>query len=221
MSTPDVAIVDYGLGNLFSVQQACRVAGLRACIAESPIDIACARAVILPGIGAFGDAMAAMRSKDQISALRDVARSGRPVLGICLGMQLLMETSEEFGHHDGLGIVRGKVTRLNGEQHGRPLKIPTVCWNAVDISSQANPDGAFLKGVPSHSHFYFVHSFKVEPASPTAVVGTTRFGNQHYCSVLRQDNVVGMQFHPERSGSTGIRVYENLARHLNTQRHND
>lgn len=220
MTAPDVAIVDYGLGNLFSVQQACRVAGLRACIAESPVEIARAHAVILPGIGAFGDAMAAMKSKDQVNALKDVARSGRPMLGICLGMQLLMDTSEEFGHHEGLGIVRGKVTRLSGENHGRPLKVPTVCWNAVDISAHVNPEDAFLSGVPSHSHFYFVHSFKVEPASPAAVIGTTRFGNQRYCSVLRQDNVVGMQFHPERSGSIGIRVYENLARHL-TLRGND
>lgn len=210
---PEVAIVDYGMGNLFSVQQACERVGLRARIASSPEACAGAAAVILPGVGAFGDAMAALAQLGLADALRDLAASGKPMLGICLGMQLLMSESQEFGRHRGLGIVEGEVVRFDCG-----LKVPQVGWNRIHRDGPGSWDGSWLEGLQDGEHMYFVHSFYVKPADPRVARSRTRYGSVDFCSSLQQGNVLACQFHPERSGPQGLHLYRNLAAWLTRER---
>jgi glutamine amidotransferase len=205
-----VAIVDFGLGNLFSVQRACEQAGLAAVITSAKADILGAEAVILPGVGAFGDAMAALRRLDLPAVLAEVAAAGRPLMGICLGMQLLMSESHEFGRHRGLGLVEGEVVRLDNADLGRRrLKVPQVGWNR--LAPAAPWDGTLLEGLAPGEFMYFVHSFYVRPLDPKVALATTTYGPVEFCSCLRQGSVFACQCHPERSGSAGLRVYANLA----------
>ena len=213
--TPTVAIVDYSLGNLFSVQNACARVGLRAMITCKKDDILAADAVILPGVGAFGDAMANLHKLDLVSPLRDLAARDAPLIGICLGQQLLMSESSEFGNHRGLGIFEGRVVRFD-RPHGpdRILKVPQVGWNRLHLPLAAKRDawhGSPLAGLLDGAFMYFVHSFHVQPANDDVILSTTRYGHIEFCSSLRRGNVLAFQFHPERSGDQGLRIYHNLA----------
>lgn len=225
MSQPErgtVAIVDYGLGNLFSVQRACERAGLRAAVTASSSELFEAEAVILPGVGAFGDAMAALRRQGLDEALRRVAASSTPVFGICLGMQLLMSESEEFGRHEGLGIIDGTVTRLDPGAGAGAVKVPDVGWNRIEPSGPAASWAVtLLEGVPAGAHMYFVHSFVVAPADPGVAVATTTYGGNRFCSSLARGNVFACQFHPERSGPEGLRLYHNLAARIAQPMHGE
>lgn len=214
-SRPQVAIVDYGMGNLFSVKHACARAGMDANTTSTAQDLLAADAVILPGVGAFGDAMATLARRDLVGVLRDIAASGKPLLGICLGLQLLMRESSEFGRHQGLGIIDGDVVRLDGGiDRGRMVKVPQVGWNRIHRRGAQTWAGSLLDGVPNGTYMYFVHSFYVRPADSGLVVATTRYGPADFCSGLRQGNVCAVQFHPERSGPDGLMVYRNLAARL-------
>ena len=220
MAEPQVAIVDYGMGNLFSVKQACERAGLRARITPAPAALLEASAVILPGVGAFGDAIAALRRSGLDEALREVAASGKPLLGICLGMQLLMSQSAEFGAHRGLGIIPGDVVRLDapteeagtGMNGARRSKVPQIGWNQIDAA--APWEGSLLEGLADGAHMYFVHSFYARPGDPEVRLSTTRYGPTTFCSSLRSGSIFACQFHPERSGPLGLRIYQNFAARL-------
>ncbi|MBI3021813.1 MAG: imidazole glycerol phosphate synthase subunit HisH [Candidatus Omnitrophica bacterium] len=207
-----VAIVDYGMGNLFSVQQACEHVGLEAAITSSAQAILSADGVILPGVGAFGDAMATLAQRDLIGVLRDVADSDKPFLGICLGMQLLMTESHEFGRHEGLKILEGDVVRLaeTRPEDGRIVKVPQVGWNRIRQINGRPWDDSWLAGLADGTFMYFVHSFYVQPADPSLICATTRYGQTTFCSSLRRGNVLACQFHPERSGPQGLQVYANF-----------
>ncbi|OGQ09571.1 MAG: imidazole glycerol phosphate synthase, glutamine amidotransferase subunit [Deltaproteobacteria bacterium RBG_16_71_12] len=210
-----VAIVDFGLGNLFSVQQACAAVGLEAVITPRADDVQRADAVVLPGVGAFADAMRALREARVDLALRAASDSGKLVIGICLGMQLLFSSSDEFGSNEGLGIVPGVVRRLpQGKTgaHERRSKVPEVGWNAIRRASdwQSTP----LEGVEDDAQLYFVHSYYGVPVDDGAVLSTTTYGGTTYCSSVRQGRTYGFQFHPERSGPTGLKLYENIRRQL-------
>ncbi len=210
-----VAIVDYDMGNLFSVKHACAHVGLEAVITSSRDEVLAADAVILPGIGAFGDAMEALRRLDLVSTLQHVAASSKPLFGVCLGMQLLMSESFEFGRHAGLGIIPGVVTRLE-ERAGldRVVKVPQVCWNRVNRRATNDSDpwaGTLFEGLPDGVFMYFVHSFYCKPADESRVIAPTRYGNTEFCSALGYRNIFACQCHPERSGPDGLRVYRNLA----------
>lgn len=216
-SSPTVAIVDYGMGNLFSVKHACSYVGLRALITSSPHEIERSDAVILPGIGAFGDAMQILRKLDLVVVLRDLAQSSRPLVGICLGMQLLMSESFEFGRHEGLGIIPGSVVRLPNSVGGEgKIKVPQVGWNRLFRPSSPY-DGdpwahSHLRGLQDGVLMYFVHSYYVKPDDSSIVLATTRYGALEFCSAFaRGGNVFGCQPHPERSGTAGLTVYRNLA----------
>ena len=200
-----VAIVDYGMGNLFSVQQACAHVGLEATITAESRRLLTADAVILPGVGAFGDAMAELTRRDLVVPLREVVASGKPVLGICLGMQLLMRESDEFGRHNGLGFIEGDVVRLTGS------KVPQVGWNRIWLANQGSWGGTLLGDIPEGTYLYFVHSFYVKPADPAVVCATTRYGDVEFCSSVRRGPVFACQFHPERSGPAGLQMYRNFA----------
>ncbi len=208
----DVAIVDYNMGNLYSVKHACAHVGLNAEITSSRETIASARAVILPGVGAFGDAMATLRRLDLVSVLRDIAASGKPLIGICLGIQLLMTESYEFGHHQGLDIIAGQVVPFDRPREGeRTFKVPQIGWNCVCRAPNAQWDGTMLSGIADGEHMYFVHSYIVQPEDSSVVLSMSRYGHIEFCSSVQRGNVFACQFHPERSGITGIWMYRNLA----------
>lgn len=219
MTALRVAIVDYGLGNLYSVQRACADAGLEASITSDRRDLQAAHGIILPGVGAFGDAMATLHRLDLVRPLQDAAAAGRPLLGICLGIQLLMSRSEEFGAHEGLGILKGTVTRFDGPRHGdRPLKVPEICWNGIRRPEGAVPGdpwrGTPLEGQRDGEPMYFVHSYCVQPEDEKVILSTTRYGQIEYCSGIRRGDLFAFQFHPERSGTEGLRIYRAWARLL-------
>ncbi len=207
-----VAIVDHGLGNLYSVQRACAFVGMEASITSAKESLLGADAVILPGVGAFGDAMATLKRLDLIPVLKDIAAAGTPFLGICLGVQLLMTESYEFGRHQGLDLIAGEVVRFpNPRENDLPLKIPHTGWNTIQASaSRTEWGGTLLEGVPQAAYMYFVHSYMVRPADPAVVLSQTDYGDVTFCSTVHQGSLFACQYHPERSGPGGLRVYENL-----------
>lgn len=207
-----VAVVDYGLGNLYSVCRACAHAGLDAVITSDRRTVTAADGIVLPGVGAFGDAMATIRKLDLAEPLRDAVSSGTPLLGICLGVQLLMSRSEEFGAHEGLDILKGSVVRLMDPREGeRPLKVPEVGWNGIYRPRPASPAdpwaGTPLEGRSEGEPMYFVHSYCVQPEDPGVILSVTRYGQIEYCSGVRRGNLFAFQFHPERSGVPGLDIY--------------
>ena len=210
-NSPKVVIVDHGLGNLFSVKHACNKVGLDAEITNSKKEILHSDAVILPGVGAFGDAMQTLRSLDLIETLHDVALS-KPFMGICLGMQLLMSESTEFGCQEGLGIIKGRTIRFDNptDDDGKILKVPHVGWNRVCKPHDEKWADTLLKGLDNNEFMYFIHSFYVKPDDPDVVSSVSRYGNAEFCSSLHSKNIFACQFHPERSGKEGLKIYRNL-----------
>lgn len=213
MSTaPEVAIVDYGLGNLFSVKHACEFVGIDATVTRDTTEIQAADGVILPGVGAFNRAMNALRDLDLVDVLKSVPESGQPLIGICLGAQLLLDESYEFGRHDGLGLVPGTVRRLDEVVNVGSESIPHISWERVNHENHQNQliNGIDpLAGITEGEYMYFVHSFCIDTADEN-VAATTRYGDGTFCSTVVSDNVVGFQFHPERSGPEGLQLYESI-----------
>jgi glutamine amidotransferase len=205
-----IAIVDYDMGYLRSVQKAIEAVGYRAVITRSGQTIADATHVILPGVGAFGDCMRNLETYDLIDPITRAIRSGKPFLGICLGMQLLFTESEEFGTHQGLGVVSGKVVRFRPnvlKTNGASLKIPHMGWNGISIKRPSR----VLDGVADGSHLYFVHSYYVEPKDQDIVCTDTEYGGS-FVSSIAKDNVFACQFHPEKSQEIGLRLLRNFGR---------
>lgn len=198
-----VTIVDYGMGNLRSVQKAFERLGIQAEITDCPERILTADHLVFPGVGAFGDAMYELERRNLVKPILRFIESGRPFLGICLGLQLLFEKSYENGIHKGLGILRGDVVRF---ELSSEYSIPHMGWNQVRKECP-NP---LMQGIPDESFFYFVHSYYVVPANPEVIVGTTEYGFR-FCSMIRQDNVFATQFHPEKSQSLGLKLLQNFA----------
>jgi glutamine amidotransferase len=196
-----IAIVDYGMSNLRNVQRAFECVGATAVVTAHREAIETASAVVLPGVGAFGKAMANLERAGLVDVIRQVIAQGCPFLGICLGMQLLFEESEEMGVHQGLGVFKGKVRRF-----GVHLKVPHIGWNQIHIQRP----NSLLEGVADGSYAYFVHSYYVAPADPHIVLATTDYG-MDYASVIGQGNVFGIQFHPEKSQDVGRRILRNFA----------
>lgn len=216
-SLPSVAIVDFGLGNLFSVKQACQRVGIPAAVTSDPGQVAAADAVILPGVGAFGDAMQTLRARSLDEAILEANQLGKPIFGICLGMQLLMGDGHEFGRHKGLGIIEGDVVPFErGASANGRVKVPHIGWEPINRPVHQGRDGMWqngpLAGLRDGEYMYFIHSFYVRPSDASTVAAVSRYGGTEFCSSLRQGQVVGFQFHPERSGPEGLRIYENLAR---------
>jgi len=203
-----IAIIDYGMGNLRSVQKGFQKVGQDAIITSDKKTILNAHKVVLPGVGAFADCMHNLGELDLIETVREVVKSGRPFLGICLGLQLLFDKGEEFGEHDGLGIISGKVVRFptdipdNAEEL---YKIPHMGWNRVSMKK----DVPHLNGIPDGSYFYFVHSYYVVPSDESVIATTTDYGIEFVSSIWK-DNVYASQFHPEKSQELGLRILKNF-----------
>jgi glutamine amidotransferase len=199
---PKIVIVDYEAGNLRSVARAVAHAGYDADVSQDPHDVAGAEALIVPGVGAAADTMRNLNKHGMVEPIRDYIASGRPFLGVCMGQQALLSVSEEGGEHPCLGVSPGRVKRLPGGQ-----KVPHMGWNNV---RQRAPHYIF-DGIEDGAYFYFVHSYYPEPEDDACIVGETEYGIA-FPSVLAQGNVVATQFHPEKSGAAGLRMYANFLR---------
>ena len=199
-----IALLDYGSGNLRSVEKALRKVGADLLVTTRPEPLREARAIVLPGVGAFDDCISAMQRQELLGAVKEFIQTGKPLLGICVGYQALFENSEEFNSCAlGLGIFGGKVVRFT-ERPG--LKIPQIGWNQMEIT---RPDCPLYAGIPSGSFVYFVHSFHPQPTDPRIVATRTDYGDVFASSVWR-DNVFATQFHPEKSQAVGLRLLANF-----------
>jgi glutamine amidotransferase len=215
--TNTVVVADYGVGNLLSVRSAIEQCGGRCELSNDPDVIERADRLLLPGVGAFGEAMDDMRAAGLVEPMRRFAASGKPLLGICLGMQMLMDESEEFGHHAGLGLIPGQVRALpQADTTGRALRVPRVGWGELNASDARRWDGSILARVPVGAWMYFVHSFTAVPRDASDVMATSAYGGHELAAVVARDNVTGCQFHPEKSGAAGLAV---IARFLELSDH--
>jgi glutamine amidotransferase len=198
-----IAIIDYEMGNLRSVQKALERVGHAATITSDPAALADAKKIILPGVGAFRDAIAALRERKLVEPIRAAVRGGKPFLGICLGLQLLFDKSYEDGEHEGLGIVSGEVVRFSVPPE---FKVPHMGWNEVRIRRRA----PIFAGIEDGAHFYFVHSYYVAPRAADVVATETDYAG-NFCSSIWLDRLFAVQFHPEKSQSAGLALLKNFA----------
>ena len=202
-----VVIIDYQLGNLFSVKQACEHLGYAAHISSDPDELQHADYAILPGVGAFNDAMENLKELGLAEGINSYIQTGKPFMGVCLGLQLLLTESEEFGQTKGLNIIPGSVKRFEAQQsEENTLKVPQIQWNTItsgkpwtDTPLQSCKDGDYM---------YFVHSFYAQPEDKSHVLSYTTYGTRTYCSSVLKDNVFATQFHPEKSGLYGVNIYQ-------------
>ncbi|HEX3015645.1 MAG TPA: imidazole glycerol phosphate synthase subunit HisH [Desulfobacteria bacterium] len=195
-----IAIIDYGRGNLRSVQKGLERFGYEAVITSDPVDLAQADGLILPGVGAFADAMQQLKNLGLVEPIKQEIAAGKPFLGICLGMQVLFEVGEEYGIHEGLGVLPGRVVKF---PPGR--KVPHMGWNQLHIK-QTSP---LLAGFPDGGACYFVHSFYVAPDAEDVVLATSDYGFE-FAAVVNRENVYGVQFHPEKSSDLGLKILNNF-----------
>ncbi|MBA3754068.1 MAG: imidazole glycerol phosphate synthase subunit HisH [Nitrospira sp.] len=209
-----IAIIDYGMGNLRSVHKAFAAVGHDAVVTRDPDILKKASHLVLPGVGAFADCMANLEQYGLLEPIRKGIASGKPFLGICLGLQLLFTESEEFGVHKGLDIVPGTVRRFPFRQssdtstssESRPLKVPHMGWNELTLERVAPP----LQNVPTGTRVYFVHSYYVEPSNPSVIATTTDYGRS-FVSSIWHENIFACQFHPEKSQAVGLQIVKNFA----------
>lgn len=204
-----IAIIDYGMGNLRSVEKGFQKVGVDVSVTNSPDVVSKADAVVLPGVGAFRDCMRELTNLALIDAVVDSIKKGKPYLGICLGLQVLFSESEEFGRCRGIDIFRGNVVRFDFDNiqnaDRSTLKVPHMGWNGIRMKN-SNP---LFSGIPDNSYFYFVHSFYVVPDDPSIIATTTDYGTEFTSSVWK-DNVFAVQFHPEKSQAMGLQVLKNF-----------
>lgn len=196
-----VAIIDYGVGNLRSVEKAFAATGCDAIISDDESVLRAAQKLVLPGVGAFAACMNALKGRGFDRLVCERVRTGTPVLGVCVGMQLLFDESDEFGSTPGLGLLRGIVRRFENE-----LVVPQVGWNRIHQKQRH----ALFEGIDDGSFCYFVHSFYCQPQDETVITGETDYGGR-YASVVAQGNICGVQFHPEKSQDVGLRMLRNFA----------
>jgi len=211
MSKLNIVIIDYQLSNLFSVQHACEYAGIDAKITSNPKEVSTADALILPGVGAFGDAMKNLQQLNLIQPILNHINNKKPFMGICLGLQLLFDSSEEFGNHQGLGVVKGKVVKFPSQNSSKKiLKVPHMGWNKIMIQKNCR----YLENINNGEFMYFVHSYYVLPEEEDIILTKTIYTGFEYTSAIFQNNIFAVQFHPEKSGPEGLKIYQNFAKIL-------
>ncbi len=197
-----IAVIDYGMGNLHSVMKALQREKIPAILTDKPSVIRKACGIILPGVGAFNDAMKEIKKRKLQGVLTEEVENGKPIMGICLGMQLLFSQSAEFGNHKGLGFIKGKVIKFK-----KGMKVPHMGWNRLKI---VNRKSKVMKGIKDNTYFYFVHSYYTVPTDKKAILTKTQYGNTIFTSAVEMGNVFGFQCHPEKSSETALRIYKNF-----------
>ena len=213
MTDRELVIVDYGVGNLRNVYKAVEAAGGVPRVVSRPEALRAAAGIILPGVGAFGDAAANLRAAGFEEPIREAAAAGKPLLGICVGMQLLFDESEEMGRHAGLGLIPGRVVRFAGDvpgADGKALKVPEIGWNQL----QHDGRDPLLRGIPDGAYAYFVHSYYCRPEDEAYTLASTDYGIR-YTSVVRRENSWGIQCHPEKSQQVGLGILRNFVEVVN------
>ncbi len=205
----EIAIIDYGINNLFSVKRACDILGVKSVITSDLDVIASSKSAILPGVGAFPYAMGNLKKLNLDKSIYEFVKSGKPFMGICLGMQLLMESSIEFEKVDGLGLIKGTTSKFEYQKiHNESYPVPQIGWNKIHKGSN-NWKDTILKKNLDDDFMYFVHSYYVMPNENVSLADTT-YGEIHYCSALQKKNIIGVQFHPEKSGMVGLNIYKSF-----------
>ena len=207
MVSNSVTILDYGIGNILSVSRGFEAIGAKVILASNIEGIYDAERLILPGVGAFAKGIEQLKKNNFDEAIIDVANHGKPVLGICLGMQFLMDSSEEFGNTNGLGLIPGKVIPIPPQDiAGESLIVPHIGWNALETSFNKSWDNTLLANTPLKSNVYFVHSFFSKPNDDNHLLAHCIYGGNDLSAVISKDNVMGCQFHPEKSGEIGLNI---------------
>ncbi len=206
-----ITVVDCDAGNLLNVVRALEYCGAEVTVTNDAKKINHSERLVLPGVGAFSDCMASMHKYDLVEAVREYANSDKPLLAICVGMQMLFDSSSEFGIHEGLSIIPGTVeaipNKIEGEKH---RKIPHVGWTELDFDVDAN---TWLQGIEPQSSVYFVHSFMAVPAAKEHILASSNYDGQSICAAVAKGNILGCQFHPEKSGSVGLEILNNFLYH--------
>ena len=208
-----VTIVDYGVGNLLSVKRGFEYSGVDVEVSSDLADIKNASRIVLPGVGAFRNGMDELKGRNLVDVICDASNRGVPILGICLGMQLLFEIGEEFGRTDGLGLVPGKVKAISGESgRGLKIRVPHIGWNEIrPVESASSWEKTVLASVHVGQAMYFNHSFLVEPTDNRCVIAASEYGSNLIPSVIKHENISGCQFHPEKSGHSGLQILKVFA----------
>jgi len=211
-----ISIIDYGMGNLFNVIRAFKTLGCTGKIVKDSSEIMKSDRLILPGVGAFKDGINGLIKNNLDDIIKEYSQTGKPLLGICLGMQLLMSSSDENGFNNGLDLIKGQCRRFSDpKSEDDKFKIPQIGWNQLLFSkmkqnNKIDWNTSLLKGLDEDSYMYFLHSYFVIPKDKKVIVAETSYGNNHFCSVLQKDNIFGCQFHPERSGERGLIILKNF-----------
>jgi glutamine amidotransferase len=208
MNLPEVTIIDYGVGNLLSVQRGLEQCGAKVLLSSDAKEILASQRVVLPGVGAFPKAMEALHNLNLVSAIQEFAKLDKPLLAICLGMQLLMDESEEFGLTQGLGLIPGRVVQVpHTDSQGNSVKIPHIGWNDLKTSnSKRGWSGTLLENNQNGDAVYFVHSFMAQPFDPEDLLAHVEYGSDRISAVTLRNKITGCQFHPEKSGEVGLRI---------------
>jgi glutamine amidotransferase len=212
MKSRKVTILDYGVGNLYSVNRAFEVCGATdICITRDADEIRNAERLVLPGVGAFADGMRGLKDGGLDQAVSEFANSGRPLLGICLGMQMLATTSEEFGQHNGLNLIPGIIIPIASKNLDcNNLKIPVIGWSHLDCQSNVHFEGSILEPLIRKQAVYFIHSFQFIPDNQDNLLGSYQYGVHNITGAVGKDNIIGLQFHPEKSGKVGLNILSNF-----------
>ncbi|MFK8060272.1 MAG: imidazole glycerol phosphate synthase subunit HisH [Polaribacter sp.] len=205
-----VVIIDYQLGNLYSVKQACDTVGMNVIVSSNKEDIITADALVLPGVGAFIEAMNNLSKLDLIDVIKSKVSSGTPLFGICLGLQLLFTKSEEFGSGNGLDLISGIIKKFPEKFDDRKIKVPHITWNQV-YKLKKSWEETPLRDIKNHEFMYFIHSYYVQPDNDICILTNTNYDGIEFCSSVTQNNIFATQFHPEKSADKGISIYKNWA----------
>ncbi len=207
----NVVIVDYGHGNLYSINQACIQVGYKPIISSSQSEIANADKLILPGVGAFKVAMVELMNKNLIEPIFEFVQKGNYLMGVCLGMQLLFESSEEFGYNKGLGLVNGTVERFPSVVNDKKIRVPHIGWNNIQkYSKQNNWNSTPLANISEQDYLYFIHSYYAKPDDLNNILSISQYQEFEFCTSVQKENVFGFQFHPEKSAEQGLSIYKNF-----------
>ena len=211
MTNGRVAVIDYGVGNLYSVTKALEKIGADVFATNNPAEILAAAKIILPGVGAFKNGMQKLRERGLVDPIATFAATGKPILGICLGAQMLLDSSSEFGEEEGLGIIKGKVTSVN-ETKIENVRIPHIGWNSIELNAESEGiTQQIFSGINNASMFYFVHSYEMKPIDPRNLAATCTYENLSITAAVSRNNIIGVQFHPEKSGNEGLKFLENFS----------
>ncbi len=204
----NIVVIDYGVGNVKSILNAFRINGVNALLSNKESDIINAQGIVLPGVGAFSKAMENLHKLNLVDIIIKYSKTSKPILGICLGMQMLMESSEEFGISMGLGLVKGNVKKFSFDS-SPTMKLPHISWSNL-APHKLNWSSTILNGINLNNDFYFVHSYVVIPSNEGEILSLSKYKNQTFCSALKKNNIYGCQFHPEKSASSGLKIISNF-----------